>query len=1234
MVETRIDAFQHVHQVLAGGDVLSPPHVRQFMLTHPQVALINGYGPTENTTFTACHRISRENIEATNSIPIGRPISNTYVYVLDGRLGLCAEGVPGELYIGGAGLARGYLGQTRLTAERFVPDSFGAPGGRLYRSGDLVRWLPDGTLQFLGRADHQIKIRGFRIEPGEIEETLCLHPAVRDAVVTTRSDASGARQLVAYVTQALPGDDEAVAWSRDHVAQWQALYDQTYAAPEAGIVPDFNITGWNSSYDGAAIPQCEMREWVEATVARISRLSPRRVLEIGCGTGLLALRLADTTERYVATDFSSIALSDLAEAPGLPPQIELMERMADDFSGFRPGDFDLVILNSVVQYFPSVDYLLKVLLGASDLLVSGGALFLGDLRHLSLLDAFHASVALHRAEAGTTADEIARRATQADRLERELCVDPGLFAGLRTRLGLGVVEVLAKRGQAANELTRFRYDAILCKAGEPTEATQKPVRWNDWHESEVGPENLAVEVSALLSRATAPFGLLRVPDRRSIGALAVRDTLAGGSRSDRAQLVEVAKAAEAAAIDPEALVRACEAAGWQAAIRPTAAHGGFDALLSPLDTVVCFDEPEAPPIPDAGLASYANQPLQGLFAERLAPELRSHLALRLPDHMVPQSFMVIDQIPLTANGKIDRKALPDPDGSRAGIAGPYSPPQTEIEDRLTEIWTQLLNLKRIGRHDNFFELGGDSIISIQIVARAKRKGIEIKPKDIFERQTIAELAEVAGQSTVFAEQGPVLGTAPLTPIHSWFLSQEMGNRDHFNQMVLLRLNHAVSAPLIQRVLRVVDAHHDIMRLRLVEQDGKTRLAFAAPNDEFPIIRLDMSAVRKQNWRAAIVDNCQRAQRSLSLTEGPGYRVVLLDFGLVQPSRLLFVMHHMLIDGVSWRLLMDDFWSVYAQALRGERLSLPPKTTSFKAWAERLAEYAGSAELRDEAKWWLEEFSQERIGSTPVTSVEAGANTVASIAIMPVTLTPDETSTLLLEVLSRLKTRIDRVLLAAFVLAYRDWSGRDGVLIDLEGHGREALFEDLDVSRTMGWFTTIHPLYITVAADDGPREALARVDQALDPVPLRGIGYGLLRQGLAGAEFAEALSQQPQAEISFNYLGQFNAVSGASAAVEMAPEPTGDARDPSGLRQHVLEVSGQIASGALEMELLYSSHLHDAQEIARLGALFTGHLRALIAYGANGEIDTLSAFQFETVDLDDDDLATILDQMGDSREKEL
>ncbi len=473
-----LPAALRLRAMLTGGDKL-----HRLTRTSLPFLLVNHYGPTENSVVTTFAQVDPSD----QVPPIGRPIANTRVYVLDGYGNPVPVGVAGELHISGAGLAVGYLNRPELSAEKFVANPFEGGWSRMYRTGDLVRYRADGNLEFLGRLDEQIKLRGFRIELGEIESELKVQPGVRDAVVIARQEAGGEQRLVAYVVpdrEHPPTAMEEGTRSDEHQAQvdqWQVVFDTAYEGAPAEVDPTFNIIGWNDSATGQPLATEEMREWVDATVERIQQLGPRRVLEIGCGTGLLLFRLAPGCTQYTATDLSAVAIQSLRRHVS-HPGVMLQQRAADDFTELEPGSYDAVILNSVVQYFPSVDYLVKVMEGVVRLVRPGGHVFLGDLRSLPLLEAFHRMVESRRGGPELPADQLGARIRRQMAKEQELVLDPGIFDALAEHLPAIVgIEVQPKRGWAHNELTRFRYDVVL-QIGERLEAQQPQVEWQDWQQ--------------------------------------------------------------------------------------------------------------------------------------------------------------------------------------------------------------------------------------------------------------------------------------------------------------------------------------------------------------------------------------------------------------------------------------------------------------------------------------------------------------------------------------------------------------------------------------------------------------------------------------------------------------------------------------------------------------------------------------------------------------------------------
>ncbi|MEO7838713.1 MAG: amino acid adenylation domain-containing protein, partial [Anaerolineales bacterium] len=442
-------------KILCGGEVLPNQLARQLLALSDSVW--NLYGPTETTIWSTVHQLK----EVTDKpISIGKAIANTSVYILNRHFEPVPIGVVGDLYLGGAGLARGYLNRPEETAEKFIPNPFGQ--GRLFKTGDLARWLPDGNLEFLGRIDDQVKLRGFRIELGEIEAVLNLHSAVEQSLIALKERAAGDKQLVAYIK---PTPHRVDATSAEaHVNLWQTLYDQTYSQDGAEELT-FNIAGWKSSYTTQPIAAEEMREWVAEAVTRIMALKPQRVLEIGCGTGLLLARIAPHCERYTGTDFSETALNhtrQMCQQLDNLGHVTLRKGLADDFSGFEANQFDTIIINSVAQYFPDIGYLERVITGALSVLKAGGVFFIGDVRLYDLLETFHTSVQLYQANDTLTVQQLKQQIQRHQGQEKELLLSPDFFLSLAQQYDpICHVQVQPKYGQAENELTKFRYDAIL-----------------------------------------------------------------------------------------------------------------------------------------------------------------------------------------------------------------------------------------------------------------------------------------------------------------------------------------------------------------------------------------------------------------------------------------------------------------------------------------------------------------------------------------------------------------------------------------------------------------------------------------------------------------------------------------------------------------------------------------------------------------------------------------------------
>ncbi|TWP53632.1 amino acid adenylation domain-containing protein [Lentzea tibetensis] len=754
------DCLAGAREVWTGGDVVSASAARRMLAACPGISVSDVYGPTETTTFATSHELS-DTEQVPDAVPIGRPLDNMRVYVLDDALSPVPVGVPGELFVAGAGLVRGYLNRPGLTADRFAADPFGEPGTRMYRTGDVVRWTAGGLLEYQGRADDQVKIRGFRIEPGEIENALTRHPDVAEAVVVARED-SGRKRLVAYVTSA------------------------------------------------------------------------------GTATG----------------------------------------------------------------------------------------------------------------------------------------------------------------------------------------------------------------------------------------------------------------------------------------------------------------------------------------------DLRPWLKRTLPDYMVPSAFVVLGELPLNPNGKVDRKALPSPEpGPDAGAR--YVAPRSAVETTLAEIWADVVGAERVGVQDNFFELGGDSILSIQVVSRARRAGLRLTSRDLFLCQTIAELATsvetVAEQAS--DDHRPLTGPVPLTPIQRWFFDAVPVAREHFTMSMLVELPAGVDEKALREAVEAVVSHHDALRMRFAPIDGEWRVDIAPSEPAEVVRRRDLSALDPEAQQEAIETEALTAQTGLSPHTGPVIKALLFDLGSQRRPRLFLTAHHLVIDGVSWRILLDDLETAYHQRTAGHRVELEPVGTSFARWAQRLTEHVEAGAFDDDLARWTAASSS---ASADLPIDRSGVNTVGSTRTVTVRLDEEHTDALLHEVPRVYRTQINDVLLSALGVVLSRWTGRDSVLVAMEGHGREEILDGVDLSRTVGWFTTMFPLALTVPADSHWGQVLQSVKEQLRAVPRRGLSYGALRYLRRNA-----LNDDPSPQISFNYHGQWDMAPTADALYTARCANVGQDLAPEQARAHVLDISCAVEDGELAISWLYSDQLHDDATVARL-----------------------------------------------------
>ncbi|MDX2961157.1 non-ribosomal peptide synthase/polyketide synthase [Streptomyces acidiscabies] len=881
--------------LVVAGEACSPELVQRWA---PGRRMINAYGPTETTV---CATMSDPLTPTGQLPPIGRPITGARVYVLDAGLQPVPPGVPGELYVSGAGLARGYLNRPALTADRFVADPYGPPGTRMYRTGDLVRWTRDGELEFAGRADDQVKVRGFRIEPAEVEAQLTDHPAVAHSIVTVRDD-----RLIAYVVPATARRDHEL----DIVETWRETYD---ALPVTAAQTAFgeNFTGWNSSYDGRPIPEAEMREWRDATVDRIRALKPRRILEVGAGTGLLLAKLAPDCETYWATDFSATAIGVLSEhveqRPELTGRVVLRTQPAHDVTGLPEGEFDTIVINSVIQYFPSGEYLRDVVGKLTGLLAPGGALFLGDVRNLRLLRPFLAAV--H----GMDPDAI----DQAVRREEELLVDPDWFTMLGQNLD---VSIEIRRGRHHNELTRHRYDVTLRRATGTTAQSLTQLAW--------GQDVFTLDQALAAAAATPALRITGVPNTRLAtetghdpqGVPDPEDWYTCGRPThvtwspDGPDLLDVSFVAES----------------HPAAYGHTTPHGHSISHGRPT--------PYRP-------AANKSTPLTNTprATGNLPATLRTHARDRLPEHLVPSVFVILDDLPRTASGKLDRAALPAPEADRTTTG---RAPRTPQEELLADLFGEILNTGRVGVDDNFFDLGGHSLLATRLASRVRATlGVELDVRALFEAPTPAALAArldqagTARPALVKAER-PEQVPLSFAQRRLWFLHRMEGPSATYNMPLALRLTGRLDREALESALHDVTDRHESLRTVFPDVGGVPHqrvLADARP--ALPVLDADEEQLPGLLAEAAA--------HGFDLADELPLRAHLFRLG-AETHVLLVVVHHIAGDGWSMGPLSRDLASAYAARCRGEApdwAELPVQYADYTLWQQDLLGDADDTDSR-------------------------------------------------------------------------------------------------------------------------------------------------------------------------------------------------------------------------------------------------------------------------------------------------
>ncbi|KAE8378091.1 hypothetical protein BDV26DRAFT_292570 [Aspergillus bertholletiae] len=759
--------IKNLDLLILGGDRLDPEDA--FQAKHlTRGIVLNGYGPTENTGASTMYPILDEEA-CVNGVPIGKPIGNSGAYVMDDSLNLVPRGVIGELVVTGDGLARGYTDPEKDTG-RFVHVVIGQDTVRAYRTGDYARWRPiDGQLEYFGRLDDQVKVRGHRVEMGEIEHTILSHSAVRSAAVVM-SGAGAEANLAAFVTLHPIHDDVA---EMERVDAWKTVFDveayDSFIHEPNRLGRDF--VGWLSMYDGCNIDLTDMDEWLDDTLQTLlNGQNPGKVLEIGTGSGMILFNITKGLEEYVGIELVpklARTVEQVANADErLAGRVKVHPGMADRIEDFIPGFIpDLVIINSVAQYFPSAGYLSEVILKLIRL-QGVKTLFFGDIRSYPLYDEFLVSKALHNAGAKATQDEVRKCIVESKEAETELLVDPAFFTSLINQFPDRVehVEILPKLLSATNELSCYRFSAVVhLKHATAAPRIIHQVKKSDWIDYTARSFNSRSLLEHLRgSHNNTILAVENIPNRRTILERYIVDALGEEARSRSMdtgthwQARHRNRAARSSALLPGDLVAIANQAGFQVDIswaRQSSLRGALDAIFHRLEPN-CGQQRALFNFPVdhqcRSVDSFTNHPVQGQQNQHCIYELKESLRAQLPAYMIPRTITILDQLPLTDRGKVDRQALrqriieQEPVVIKSELSAGKATVEygSEIERIVCDVFAEVLGLESVDRESSFFSLGGHSLLAPRLASRlSKRLDCTATVRDVFDCPTPARLAD-------------------------------------------------------------------------------------------------------------------------------------------------------------------------------------------------------------------------------------------------------------------------------------------------------------------------------------------------------------------------------------------------------------------------------------------------------------------------------------------------------------
>ncbi|MHA4812573.1 amino acid adenylation domain-containing protein, partial [Flavitalea flava] len=1085
LLEIRPGDCKSIRQVLCSGEALKISQVNLFRERLPHAGLHNLYGPTEASIDVTYWSWSEEE-KIITSVPIGRPVANTAIYILDKGKQIVPLGGIGELYIGGVQLAKGYLNQPELTFDRFIQDPFNREAeAKLYRTGDLGRWLPDGNIEYLGRIDDQVKIRGYRVELGEIEHCLSSIDGVVNAkAVAVEDEKKGSKKIQAYLQ--IDKDSLPLLSSYQHLFNHQQILKQDlHVLPNGLPVLGPNGNEIEFLYREIFEDHCYLKHGI--TLDENSC-----VVDVGANIGLFSIFLNALHRNIKVYSFEPV------------PEIYAYLVKNRSLYGIKGKSFPLALLDKEQEieftFYPQ----------------------------MSILSGISADKTEVRDVVRSYVSYTGNKDLQAEEM------DSLLDLKLESRL----VNCQAKTlSQIIQEEKMDKIDLLKVDVENSEDLVLDGILDRDWAKI----ESLVLEVHDTDGRLSRVTDKLR---QRGFRVFVEKEKyLAGDNLLFNLFAVQNDRTGKKSlSVDNLSL----RSKGW----------------VNPKDFV---------------------------------KTIRDKLQTQLPDYMIPAQLILVDQFPLTANGKIDNKALPDPDMDISLSVGQYMAPRNELELLLAHTWQELLGIERIGINDNFFGMGGDSIITIQVVSRIRRHGYALQPRDIFTNQDISSLStsilsRTGAAGALPAEQGILTGECGLLPIQQGYLARiQEGEASRFNQSVLLGINKGVEEKVVQQAVYELLKFHDALRFRYYREEKGWRQEYGNQIENIHRIFFveEMQLFKPEELDKALEDLANNYQKSLSLEQGDLVRVVLFRTGGTETyNRLLIVIHHLAVDGVSWRILLEDMEGLLGsggQAISGQ------KGNSYRQWYGSLEEYGRSRRLLSQENYWTQitdQYKPFHLEKNP-----SGLIRLRDTANYSERLNARLTQRLVQDTGAAYHTEINDILLCALGLTIRDWSGNDQVVVGLEGHGREDIGLALDTSRTVGWFTNLYPVAINTEAVQDPGVHIRSVKEQLRKVPDKGIGYGVLKYILG----LEKLQGREPWDIVFNYLGQLDNVIGKGNWLVLSGGSGGATISEESEVREKLAVNCRIAGGELVVSWSYSKLHFTEPEIQILAGRYINHLMSLITH---------------------------------------